>query len=300
LLQGPPQVKDARESGGAEEVRPLTSGLASPYCERMPSLPPAESEACPVTADGPLPDAPPGCPPANAGTRPAAVEASEVHIPAAWNSSPPLTDALPDLPSVAAHPLLRAGGKDEARLLFECFDSDSSGYVSITEFAALVVKDRHVAMLLGIDGTPRASRSRRSGVDAVFKKMCGGGERVVSWPAFQRYLAEHGTSNVRKQASEGGGQAPASLQLLPEEEKARFIFEAIDTDGNGVISCAELAAACVKRPKVAEFISEASGHCSRAGRRPSADTLFKEMDADGDHAISMDEFVRFVCRPQSH
>eukprot|EP00415_Alexandrium_ostenfeldii_P001041 UN1041 len=201
-----------------------------------------------------------------------------------------------------AQSLLPGGDKDEARLLFECFDSDGSGYVSMTEFAALVVKDRHVAKLLGIENVSKASRGRLSNADAVFKKMCGVNERELSWPSFQKYLATYSLRDVKKHNSEEDRQAPpARLQILPEDEKARFIFEAIDTDENGLISWAELAAACVKRPKVAEFISNASGRYGRTRRRrPSADTLFKEMDTNGDYVLSLDEFLCYVNGDRWH
>lgn len=277
LLQGAPLKKDARVSdlGWTDDVECFDEGLACLEPSALPGsvetdpLPQEESEAPPVAADVLIADEGPSLPQG---------ESDEVRV-------------------ASAKSLLPSEDKDEARLLFECFDSDGSGYVSMTEFAALVVKDRHVAKLLGIDGVGRAGRGRSSNSDAVFKKMCGESEREVSWPAFQRYLAEHSLSVIRKQDSEEDRKAPARLQILPEDEKARFIFEAIDTDENGVISWAELAAACVKRPKVAEFIVSASGRCERSGcRRPSADKLFKEMDTDGDYVISMDEFLCYVNR----
>jgi len=303
LLQGAPLMKEARalDHDVGDEASPMGSTLS--HCEQ--DLPLATEPGA-----GPVASVVPSHPriPAEMteGRHPGAEP--ERCLPPVPEEGPPQEElpqekCLPQEeaegpPEATAQPLLRSEDKDQARLLFECFDIDGSGYVSRTEFAALVVKDRRVGKLLGVDTVSKASRSRPASTDAVFQKLCGVGQREISWPAFQQYLAAQGASAAMGSEAGEDGRAPTGLRrLLPEEEKSRIVFEAIDTDGNGVISWAELAAACVKHPKIAEFISNAPGRCTQAGcrcRRLSADTLFREMDANGDYAISLQEFLDYV------
>jgi len=182
----------------------------------------------------------------------------------------------------------------QARRIFERLDCDGSGRVSVTEFAALLIKDQSVAAFLGLGG-----RARARNADVRFQEMCGEGEQELTWPAFQHFLAMRGAGTAEQEEhEEQADDEPSSavMQLLPEEEseKACRIFESIDVDRSGSITCGELAVACVRNLGVAEFVAGASCHGSR--RRRSADKLFDEMDANGDREISLGEFLAFVAR----
>jgi len=194
----------------------------------------------------------------------------------------------------AAPAALPAPMEAQARRIFERLDCDGSGRVSVTEFAALLIKDQCVAAFLGLGG-----RGRARNADVRFQEMCGEGEQELTWPAFLRFLALRGASMAEQgehEEQEDEEPASAAMQLLPEEEseKACRIFESIDADSSGSITCGELAVAYVRNPGVAEFMAGASCHGSR--RRRSADKLFDEMDANGDRKISLDEFLTFVAR----
>jgi len=200
----------------------------------------------------------------------------------------------PDLPK-SPKPCLSAEEERQAKLIFKCFDSDGSGCINVNEFAALIVKDRKVADFLGIrNGTRRSSNVayRRSGesIDSTFRDMCGTDTTEVTWPAFRDFVARRSTLEVD---SDGDGDPSPKNKVLPEDAQARLIFDAIDADANGKISCAELAAACIKRPHIAKFV--AGSNRNNGARRPSADTIFKQMDIDGDLSISFEEFAQFIA-----
>jgi len=193
-------------------------------------------------------------------------------------------------------PGLSAEKERQARLIFECFDSDGSGSINLNEFAALIVKDRKVADFLGFGNRIRRSSKvvhRRSTVciDSTFRDMCGMGTTELTWPAFRDFIARRSTPEVFCDRDEE--PAPKNKTLLPENAYARLIFDTIDADSSGKISCTELAAACIKRPCIAKFVLGRNGN--NVSRRPNADKLFKQMDLDGDLSISFEEFAQFIA-----
>merc|ERR1712129_114874 len=181
-------------------------------------------------------------------------------------------------------------------LIFECFDSDGSGCINVNEFAALIVKDRKVAEFLGFRKGIRRSSSvtfRRSTVciDSTFRDMCGTDTTELTWPAFCDFVAKRSTLEVDCESD--GEQPPKNKVGLPEDAYARLFFDTIDADASGKISCAELAAACIKRPSVVKFVAGSNG--DNGARRPSADKLFKQMDLDGDLFIYFEEFAQYIA-----
>lgn len=198
-------------------------------------------------------------------------------------------------PALSECPLLSAEEEAQARLIFECFDSDGSGHINVNEFAALLVKDRKVASFMGLRTSrgPVGSIHRRtrgsSAADEIFRDVCGD-EHEMSFPMFKRFLASRSPDGAG--SDKEADEEPHATGLVPEDEAARLVFDAIDADCSGSITCAELAAACVKRPLIAEFVR--GPQRSTSGRRASADKLFQEMDVDGDRAISFQEFAAFV------
>uniref|UniRef100_A0A7S0ANQ0 EF-hand domain-containing protein n=1 Tax=Pyrodinium bahamense TaxID=73915 RepID=A0A7S0ANQ0_9DINO len=292
------EVTAVSAEGGAPQQCPI--GMSPLRPRHAPNLPQEEClEAtvvlagenpywpCPMPVAPPRSDGVPNPPQEEEGQMAAQVQpAGELEAPC--EMPPRGQEVTPQLPQEE---------EDQARLIFECFDSDGSGQVSVTEFAALVVKDKRVAAFVGLTGRG----GRRPSADAIFWEMCGAGERELSWPAFRRHLALRGARAARKEGLQEEEQElpPTALQLLPEEEKARLIFGTIDTDHSGSITCAELAVACVMRPKVAEFVTAVSRNGKDAARRRlSADKLFHKMDTNGDGAITLDEFLSFVSRPR--
>jgi len=203
------------------------------------------------------------------------------------------TEAL-ELPKPPT-PCLSAEEESQARLIFECFDSDGSGCINVNEFAALIVKDRKVADFLGFrNGTRRSSnvayRRSTNSIESTFRDMCGIDTTELTWPAFRDFVAGRSTLEVD---SDGDGEPLKNKVLLPEDAQARLIFDAIDADASGKISCAELAAACIKRPYISKFVAGSNG--GNGSRRPSADKVFKQMDIDGDLSISFEEFAQFIA-----
>uniref|UniRef100_A0A7S0FL52 EF-hand domain-containing protein n=1 Tax=Pyrodinium bahamense TaxID=73915 RepID=A0A7S0FL52_9DINO len=205
-------------------------------------------------------------------------------------------DAEPEQPCIVMAAL--SGSREvQAKQIFERFDSDGSGRVSVTEFAALLVKDKRVAAFMGLGSSCKAGRARTRSADSIFREMCSDGERELTWAAFERFITLRNANTANEEGREEQGckePMPAVLKLLPKEsEEACQVFEMIDTDHSGSITCGELAAACVIHPKVAKFVAAASREAS--GRRRSADRLFNEMDTNGDREISLDEFLSFVA-----
>jgi len=193
-------------------------------------------------------------------------------------------------------PSLSAEEESQARLIFGRFDSDGSGCVSVNEFAALIVKDRKVAEFLGFrNGARRSSTAapRRSTVciDSTFRDMCGMDATELTWPAFRDFVAKR--SILENDYDSDEEPKPKNEVLLPEDAYAKLIFDKIDADASGQISCAELAAACIKQPYVAKFLAGSNGN--NGARRPSADKLFKQMDLDGNLSISFEEFAQFIA-----
>jgi len=198
----------------------------------------------------------------------------------------------------ATTPALPPEKEAHARHAFETFNNDGSGQINFNEFAALLVKDQKVAELMGLRRAGHRSRYRRSGarrrsnVDAVFKDVCGSGKKA-SWPMLKRYIAKHTADTVACEVDDFLSPQPCLSANEAETAASRLIFNAIDTDCSGTITCAELAAACVKRPAVAAFV--AGGSSTGKARRLGADALFRQMDPGGHKCITFQEFTRFIA-----
>lgn len=192
---------------------------------------------------------------------------------------------------------LSAEEESYARIAFECYDSDGSGCISVNEFAAMVVKDKKIAEYLGFrTGARRCSnvayRRSSTSIESTFRAMCGVDTTELTWPAFHHFVAKRVALEV--DCDGDGSPTPKNKKALAEDTAARLIFDAIDADSSGKISCTELAAACIKRPHVARFVAGIDG--DNGARRLSADKLFKQMDTDGDQSITFEEFVGFVAQ----
>jgi len=69
-------------------------------------------------------------------------------------------------------------------------------------------------------------------------------------------------------------------------------MEAMDADGNGTVSLAEYAAAHEKRMEARKAKMGDKWNEKKAAKMPSAETLFKRLDKDGDGALTADELQR--------
>lgn len=138
------------------------------------------------------------------------------------------------------------------------------------------------------------SAARKLSSDNLFEEM-GDGGREIEWEEFKVFVAQRRAQGGFGRAAAPSGSLPR-LPLLRPEDKVDLIFDMCDVNQNGSINLTELAAFCVKHPKVAETVGLKALQVSPTRSRRNFDELFADMDADGSRDVSLDEFRTFVAK----
>ena len=103
-----------------------------------------------------------------------------------------------------------------------------------------------------------------------------------------------GVSPCNGHAGCANGHAPLAAHTCDDWElNVQEAFERIDTNGDGVLSRAELIRACRVDERVRQLLGLPRAIRQEDGTRDAFEAVFQGLDADGSKTISLDEFVHF-------
>jgi Ca2+-binding EF-hand superfamily protein len=167
--------------------------------------------------------------------------------------------------------------------MFDQLDSDGDGTVTEDEFAAILDKQRGGA---SASSEETASTDTSSKTSELFAKTDTDGDGTLS-------ADEFATAMAQMQAGGPPPPPPPPSDSTSEEDSdsVSSLFASVDTDGDGVVSLAELQASLTKSTDDSSDTETTDATTSTDSTTSSQfSSLLTALDTDGDGSLSEDEF----------
>ena len=194
--------------------------------------------------------------------------------------------------------------RDLLQSVFQLIDLDHSGFIDTEEMSWALSHDAQVSTLAASSLVLKTLLKTRQ-VDSLLTEMDDDRSGTVSWGEFQNFCKKSFAQCVvhekerlariekEKKAWEIKEAKKADHFIKAEEDRARKVFELVDTDGSGTIEQEEMLQALQNNEKVREYV-QASKALQPLLDNKMFSQAFMAMNTDDDEGISLDEFTTFV------